>query len=359
MSFSASMRWAKTALGSFGFALATAALLPGAARAEGCVVRGQHVVLADVIVRPSRAPLVVNLQDAPASARVAARRGAPVTITVEGAIAFRGTRKNVWYRVARPLTVANGMVALDAGTQVVDAVTRGTDVVASVVMSTDDVLEGEDKGAEETVRFVRIPCAALALDAPGQEEGDDTASSDADSGADHDADARRYWIQRKAGRSTTLRAQARADAPGVVLTTTVDGHRFTFERLAEHGGWMRVMRAGSAARVTGWIRRGELEPSDGPESSSGGCSGDHGPGLSGRGWGGKPPVTVYKGPAHLRVGAKLFDDDRWATVRQSEGFEVEVFDWNGRTFVEVTGIPGIGVDAWRAQVAPEDVTRDR
>ncbi|HEY8922783.1 MAG TPA: hypothetical protein VIU64_00310, partial [Polyangia bacterium] len=292
---------------------------------------------------------------APASARVAARRGAPVAITVEGVIAFRGTRKNVWYRVARPITVVDGMVALDAGAQVVDAVSRGTDVVASVVMSADDVLEGEDKGAEETIRFVRIPCAALALDAPAQEEADDTKSS----AADGNADERRYWIQKKAARSTTLRAQPRADAASVELTTTVDGHRFTFERVAEHGVWMRVMRAGSGARVTGWIRRDELEPSDGPEASVGGCSGDHGPGLSGRGWGGKPPVTVYKGPARLRVGAKLFDEDGWATVRRSEGFEVEIFEWNGRTFVEVTGIPGIAVDAWRAQVAPEDVSRDR
>jgi hypothetical protein len=349
------MRWLRRALGSLALAVTSIALGPGAARADGCVVRGQHVVLADVIVRPSRvAPLAVTLNDAPASARLGARRGAPVTISVEGAIAFQGGRKNVWYRVARPLTVADGMVELQAGARLVDAVARGTDVVASVVMRADDILEGEDKDADETARFVRIPCGALALDAPEQEEDDAMDIPDADSG-----DEGRWWIQRKVGHSTTLRARPRAEALGVVLTTTLDEYHFAFERVEEHGRWMRVRRLGRGVRVTGWIRRRELEPSDEPEGVGGGCSGDHGAGLSGRGWGGTPPVTVYKGPAHLRVGARLYDEGRWATVRQSEGFEVEVFAWSGRTLVEVTGIPGIGVDSWRARVAPEDVSRDR
>jgi hypothetical protein len=350
------MRRLSSSLGALGLAAVSIALVPGVARADGCMVRGQHVVLSDLIVRPSRvAPLTVTLYGVPASARLGARRGASIAISVKAAIAFQGARKNVWYRVARPLTVADGMIALEGGAQLVDAVSHGNDVVASVVMRAEDVVEGEDKQADETVRFVRIPCGALTLDAPEQGE-DETADEPEAAGGDEG----RWWIQRKAARSTTLRAQPRAEATRAVLTTTLDDYHFAFERVAEQGRWMRVRRLGSGVRVTGWIRRGELEPSNEPEGVAGGCSGDHGPGLSGRGWGGKPPVTVYKGPAHLRVGAQLHDGgDPWATVRQSEGFEVEVFDWNGRTLVEVTGIPGVGVDSWRARVAPEDVSRDR
>jgi len=320
--------------------------------AGACVVRGENVVLENVLVRPGPAPLIVQLNGTPASARIGKSRWAAALLDVDGAIAFKGTRRNVWYTVARTLTLAHGMVELRPGAHVVGARARGNDVIASAVMHANDVLPGEEKDPDETLGSLRIPCAALTLDLDGGDPdaegtGGDEAAAAEDAG---------YVVTRQAERSIDVRVGPYESAHRVTLTTGVENERFSFRRLAESGPWMRVTRGRGRVRVTGWVRRARLEASDGPETATGGCSGDHGHGFSTRGFSGGQPTTVYKGPVRVRVGAKIDDgSDPWATVVQSDGFEAHVYDWAGRRRVEL-GIPGVVVSPWDANVHPDQVS---
>jgi hypothetical protein len=320
--------------------------------AGACVVRGDDVVLEDVVVRPGPVPLIVHLDGTPAKARIGTSRWVPALLDVGGAIAFKGTRQNVWYTVARSLTVSHGMVELRPGAHVVFARARGDDVIASAVVHADDVLPGEDKAPEETLGSLRIPCAALTLDHEVRNGDEETAVED-DADAADDAS---YVVTRRAELSLDLRAGPYESAPRVTLTTVVENERFSFRRLAESGAWMRVARRVGAVRVTGWVRRAGFQAFDESESSSGGCSGDHGHGLSGRSFSGGQPKTVYKGPVRVRVGAKVDDGSGpWATVVQSDGFEAHVYDWAGRRRAELQ-IPGVVVSPWLAKVHPDDVS---
>jgi hypothetical protein len=154
-----------------------------------------------------------------------------------------------------------------------------------------------------------------------------------------------------------LRAAPRDDAPGVTLVSTVGGRQFDFQRLTERAAWMRVVHEARGVQTTGWIRRADVQSTDGPSGESGGCSGNHGGGLFGRSWGGRPPIVVYKGSARLRIGAKLFyyDDRPWATVLRPDRFEVQVLEWPGRRVVEVLDIPGIGIRPGEATMKVKDL----
>jgi len=320
--------------------------------AGACVVRGDEVTLEDVVVRPGAAPLIAHLEGTPVKARIGASRWVPARLDVEGPIAFKGTRRNVWYTIARALTVSHGMVELAPGAHLVFARARGNDVIASAVLRADDVLPGEDKDPEETLGSLRIPCAALTLDHEVRNVEEDEAGDD-DTDVPDDAS---YVVTRRAEHSIDLRAGPYESAPRVTLTTVVENERFIFRRLAESGAWMRVARRGGGVRVAGWVRRARLEAFDGAETSMGGCSGDHGHGLSGRGFGGEQPKTIYNGPVRVRVGAKVDDGSgAWATVVQPDGFEAHVYDWGGRRHAELT-IPGVGVSPWDATVHPDDVS---
>jgi hypothetical protein len=329
--------------------VAAIALGPSTARADGCIVRGEHVILENVIGHPSDLR-GIDLKGTPARARIPPASHELATVTVDGAIAFKGRRGNIWYTIQRPLTIAHGMVMLKVGAQIVEARGGASRVIGSAVIRADDVFPGEDKDPEETIRALRIPCAALTLDQLADRENDGEVDV-SNSGGDGT-----WWLQRKSARTAVLHAEPTADAPTVTLATTVEGQQFSFERIAEDGSWMRVTRSGSGVRAIGWIRRADLEEGDRPAGISGLCSG-HGPGLSGRGWGGKPPSTLYKGPARLRVGAKI-DFNGWsATVKRPEGFHIWVYESNGRKFVEVTGIPGVAMRGPSgASISLEDVT---
>jgi hypothetical protein len=176
------------------FGLAVIVATAKAVRADECVVRGEHVVLESVVVRSGDVPVVVDLAGTSAQARIGVGRGAPHTVEVTDAIVFKGTRRNIWYTLARPLTVAHGMVELDAGAKVVNARARGAGVTASVVMSADDVLPGEDKAPDEIIQVVDLPCAALTLDEPGTDEQDDGDTEGLDSAGGNAT----WWRQRRA-----------------------------------------------------------------------------------------------------------------------------------------------------------------
>ncbi len=77
----------------------------------------------------------------------------------------------------------------------------------------------------------------------------------------------------------------------------------------------------------------------------GGCYGEHGGGLGGHGWGGKPPKIAYKGPAELAIGTTVYaewgGEGAWAKVaKRDPTFEVVVYE--GMAWAEVTGVPGVG-----------------
>jgi hypothetical protein len=348
--------------------LASAGLLASSrAAAAGCRVRGQHVTLADVVVRADRSDaettFEVDLSDVPARATIGS--GSRVRVDVSGAIAFRGSRQNVWFKVARPIVVAGGVVRLAEGAELVHARADGDDVVASVVLWADDVLPGEDKAPDDVIAGVRIPCRALRLgpkqgesdDGDGEAGGDDDAASDANNRFEPDLQpAFGWWQSRGARKRIVVRAAPRADADGVTLATEVSGEGlFAFEGVEQRGGWLRVRRAEWGAEIGGWIPRAELIAMNGPIGRSTMCVGNHGSGFNGRGWGGKPPVIRYQGPARLRVGAPIdFGDHQpWAKVRRDATFEVLIFE--GHPYAELTDIPGIGVPSWYAMVNLADV----
>lgn len=339
--------------------------LPAAARpaAADCRVRGEHVTLADVVVRPDRSETFeVDLADVPARATIGG--GSRVRIDVSGAIAFRGSRKNVWFKIARPVLVADGVVRLTEGAELVHARADGDDVIASIVQWADDVLPGEDKDPDEVIAGIRIPCRALRL---GGTQGESDDPTDDEGGStDEDAEPSEHafepdpsprlgwWQSRGTRRTVVVRAAPRADAGGVTLSTIVTGEGlFDFEGVEKRGGWLRVRRAMWGAEVVGWIRRAELVAMDGPMGRSTMCVGQHGGGFHGRGWGGKPPVIRYKGPARLRIGATIENEQPWATVRRDEIFEVLIFE--GHPDAELTSIPGVSVPSWYATVPTSDV----
>ncbi len=112
---------------------------------------------------------------------------------------------------------------------------------------------------------------------------------------------------------------------------------------------MQVTTASGGARMTGWIRRGEVEQLDGPPGVGGGCYGEHGRGFGRRAWGGsgEPPKIAYKGPAEIAVGTTVYAQrgggGAWATVvgvGQDARFGVVVYE--GEEWAEVKHVPGVG-----------------
>ena len=223
-------------------------------------VRGEHVTLENVVVRADQSTtLDVDLSDIPARATIGA--GSSVRLDVSGAIAFRGTRKNVWFTVAREIAVANGVVHLAEGAELVHARADGDGVVASVVQWADDVLPGEDKDPDEVIVGVRVPCRAVRLGNKHGENDDDDDEATAETTTDDAAEANPasephgrfepdlapalgWWRNRGPRRSVAVRAAPRADAAVVTLATSVIGEgQFDFEGVEARGAWLRMRRA--------------------------------------------------------------------------------------------------------------------
>lgn len=348
--------------------------LSAAARpaAAGCRVRGEHAVLNDVVVRADRSTTFeVGLADVAAQAVIGSADR--VRIEVSGAIAFRGSRKNVWFEVARPIAVAGGVVRLDEGAELVHARADADGVVASVVLWADDVLPGEDKDPIQVIAGVRIPCGAVRLgtkhgksDDGGDDESDAASTGDAPAPAgdrtfERDLSPRLgWWRNRGSGQSIVVRAAPRADAAGVTLASAATGDgQFDFEGIEQSGDWLRVRRAEWGAEIRGWIPRAELVAMNGPMGRGTMCMGRHGSSSGGGGWAGPPPKVRYEGPARIRVGASIEYGDNviWAKVRRSDGFEVLIYE--GDRYAEITSIPGVWVDSWYAAVNVADVILPR
>jgi len=242
---------------------------------------------------------------------------------------------------------------LAAGAEVVSARAEGRAVIASVVMWSDDVLDGENKDPEEIVRDVRIPCDALTLGGAGDEDEKEESEVFGDGDAGDEAHDAVWWWTRGARRKVQLRAWPRAHAPAVTISTAYEGEQlFFFRQVGERRGWLRVTRGGAGARVTGWIRRGALERRDEMVvGRSTMCTGRHGPGMGGRGgFGGHPPRIRYKGPARLRIGARIETSEGYpfGTVKQDVSFGVVLIE--GAVWAEVSAIPGVHLPEWEAMM---------
>jgi hypothetical protein len=213
-----------------------------------CRIRGEHVTLGDVVVRVDASTTFdVGLSDVPAYATIGT--GSHAHIDVSGAIAFQGTRENVWLSVARPVVVANGMVRLTEGAQLVHARADGDGIVASVALWADDVLPGENKDPDDVIAKVRVPCGAVRLgdaqgtgDDEGDDEGDAASEADAEPARELDSTFRRdpsprlgWWRNRGTRKSIVVRAAPRADAAGVTLATETIGEGLFASRVSNSG----------------------------------------------------------------------------------------------------------------------------
>jgi hypothetical protein len=264
----------------------------------------------------------------PATATIRAASSAPTALEVGGTIAFAGTATNVWYTIATPFET--GMVQLFAGAHIVDARSDGDEVVGSVVMYSNDVMQGEDKHPEQSVDFVRVPCTTLTLDWIA----DDFHVTSAGDGS---------WWRPTGGRTSIgLRSIPKLSAPTVSFAAlSCEGEGcVVVERLETRGEWLRVGDWGEAAYVTGWVRRSELVkyPDDGGRSYM--CFGDHhGEGFSSSQ---RLPHGVSEGPARLKVGTTIFAEPgkgAWATVTRDDTFTVRYS--KGESWAQLTEIPGI------------------
>jgi hypothetical protein len=317
------------------------------AQAAPCVVTGTYVSLDDIRIGAGGA--MASVTDVAITATIP-RGDGPARVEVEGAIAFAGTRRRLWLTVKEPITAARGTVTLGPGAQVVAVRAAGSDVIASVVLHANDVLEGEDKPPDEALRAMRIPCRALTLDrAPP--DADVAALDDLEPMSGGDGT---WWRPRHDTGGLMLRARPDASAPRTLLTTPERDNAIEVERLAERGRWMRVVRTGPGVRVTGWVVRAALVHSPEGGGRFGMCTGDHGGGFRGR-MASLTPQVVYEGPATIAVGTVLRSDDRpWATVRQPDGFEVHAVA--GEPTVWVTAIPGVNETGLGTEVPAAAVT---
>lgn len=313
-------------------------LLPSSlATAQECFVRGDDVKLENVIVHPPGDDVFdVTIEGMSIAAKLPTRRGKRAQLTVDGVISFAGTAIDVWYTVNRPLDLAQGMVHLQRGAQVVHAHAKGNTVVAMVATWADDVLEGEDAEPDELVGEVAIPCAALSLgeasddaqadDQPNDPLGDDT-----------------FWAPRQPRSRITLRAGPDSHAPSVVFEYPNCENCIALERIEERNGWMRVGRRGWRAIVTGWVPKSMLQRDEAADGGrSGGCHGDHGQGGYGHGWV-RRPEGLYEGPARVKTGTVVYSDEAerggWATVKQEATFGVSYV--RGEDWAQLEDIPGL------------------
>jgi hypothetical protein len=223
------------------------------------------------------------------------------------------------------------MLSLERGTQLVDARVSGAALLASVVLRSDERLEGTDLHPELVVRSVRVPCSGLTLESlfeelPSSPLGDGT-----------------WWVPRAKRRNIVLRAAPEPRARTLLVSAVLPGsdRPFSFERIGQQRDWMQLAYAGQGAIVRGWVRGSEWasDPDDGDLASDSATDSN------------LPDYEVhyavparYEGPARIAVGTAIYAQPGrgpWATVQHSEGFRVRD---DGSPWVELSDIPGVAVE---------------
>lgn len=308
-----------------------------------CTISGAQVTLHGITVQPKGVPpLTVGISELSVVAKPGASSGAPANLEVSGGIAFRGKRRRMWYSLAEPLVTNDGTLKLERGARLVDARASADVLLASVVLSASDTLDGTDLRPELVARPVRVACTQLTLDSPivdgpNAPLGDDT-----------------WWTPRVKTRNIALRAapDAHATASFLSVVIQIDIPPFSFERLAQRGGWMQIAYAGDSAIARGWVPRAEwvADPNGGGRTSNPIAEGEF------------PDYEVhyavparYDGPARIHAGTVVYAEPGrgpWATVRQSDGFRVHD---DGFAWIQINHIPGVSVVGAQAYVRREAV----
>ena len=258
------------------------ALVIGArtARADTCVVRGSKVSLEKITVRPPGADaFTATVRDVPAAATLPSKQVAPLTLEIGGALEFAATRDDVWLRLARDMSWADGTVIAKRGARVIDAYVKGDRVIASAVLYSNDVLEGEKKRPFQVVRGLDLPCDALTLDAVEMKDDEMLEPAKPDpAGKASDESIAHTWQLRRGRQRLTLRREPKTKATGYVIEepNCEDGCIDVVE-LERKGAWIRVETFGEGFTVRGWARTADLKrmPDGMAFGRSYGCYGDH------------------------------------------------------------------------------------
>jgi hypothetical protein len=319
-------------------------LVPASAQADGatCIVSGQAVTLQEVTVSPKGVDAFqLGLDSVPVQATLPARCGAPLALSVVGSIELEAKRDDVWLRVSRDVTSADGFVVLKRGARVIDACIVNGRVRASAITYSDDVLEGEAKRPTELVTGVEIPCSALTLD---EVEDDDDDSDDfmlgtkdplATDGTHH------YWKLPGEGTQVVLRAKPNTATAGRLVMSPSCYGCINLRQINAKPGWLFVETMGEGVRARGWVQLAKLKrvPDTTGVGRSYGCTGDHGGGTWGEGgatgsvqrWGvvradttiyaseGKHPWGRFAKAERVRV--RTTPGAKWAELRHVPGLD--------------------------------------
>jgi hypothetical protein len=310
--------------------LVVLALLLGRARAD-CIVSGEEVTVTHVIVRPG---LVVDVESVPVIATV---HGKTTALEVGGAIAFAGiVKQKLWYTADRE--VADGDVTLARGAHMIADRADGSMLVGRAVLYANDVMQGEDKPADESISSVRLHCDSFTLDWIGDDSEPPALVSDDT-----------VWRLRK-GNSIVLRTQPSDSAPGVRISypTCGDSSCIALAGIERRAGWIKVGEQSEGVTVTGWVRRSKLVRVPDDEAALGhsyGCFGDHGDRRFAMSFGPAPRL------ARLKVGTQIYAQPNsgvWAAVQQA--VDVKVSFAPGEYWARIERLPNVEIVTGEAYV---------
>jgi hypothetical protein len=298
-----------------------------------CVISGKNVILSKVTVTTRSGSFDVSVGGVAATVTAA---GNGATIDVAGVIGFKGlVAQKIWYAVKRDFTA--DQVTFTRSANFIGDHAVGDEVFGSAVLHASDVMEGEDKPADEAATQVAVHCDDLTLDW----SGDRTSPTIASTGT-------RYLSKTSA---LVLRRESKDSAAGVTVATPMCEGRgcLFFELIARRGDWLELGVANEGVAVVGWARASALErsPANVGLGYSYGCDGLHGGGV----------VSFFESPTRrhrtmvLDRGNAIYaapDGDAWATALQT--FELDAVYADGDRWAEIRRLPGVGLGARAAYV---------
>lgn len=286
-----------------------------------CVVPGRDVTIEELTVNG----FAVDISHVRATATLMGDRTG-VTVDVEGDISFRATAPRLWFTVSTATVANGGLVRLFPGAHVIADRLAGSAVSGAAGLYAMDVMQGEDKPADESASSVLVPCKHLTLDwsqAPGP------------------VPAVTGTVWRSKATSLTLHAAPVASAASVTYAATGCDERCLIVRgdLASNG-YRRVETVNEQVQLRGWVHASELvEVSDDEGSGySYGCTGAHRGSFDrsyDRSW-----SSLQR--ARLAAGTPIFDaPDGTAWAHVTRDLEFDVRGLPGARWAEVVSIAGV------------------
>ena len=315
-------------------------LAHAAATAAPCTIHGTDVKIEHVLVRPADGEaFTIGLAHAEVTATPTR---AATQLAIAGSIRFEATAKQkLWYSVIKEITTPDGLVTLSHGAHLIGTGVDGGSVRGSAVMYSNDVMEGEDKSADELVENVAVACDQLSLDWFSDAEyfGKVEPPGDAANAAVAEL-AKPYYVKNGKAR-LVLRSEPKPNAKTVTYSYPNCSSKECFVVYEEEtkGAWMRVSSSNEGVVASGWVPSAQLEraPDDIGFGHSYGCSG-------------RSPRRQHGDADRVSTGAQrkarsgrgdLRSPKRgaWATVTQE--LEIHASWKDGDTWAEVTALPGI------------------